>query len=100
MSMTLTRSGPVVRASLTGELTVAEAAALYGQLFAELDEEASLVVDAGGVTGLDASIAQLFLFASKCVREFRVEAASAAWASGWTVLGLLFAAPTREHEVK
>jgi anti-anti-sigma regulatory factor len=90
MSMTLHKSGRVVQASLSGELSVADAATLYGQLFAELDAEVSLAIDATAVTRLDASVAQIFLFASRCVRDFRVEPSSAAWTSAWALLGLGF----------
>ncbi len=88
MSMTLTRTGSVVHATLSGALCVPDAATLHRELTAALDPETSLVVDAKAVSRLDASIAQLFLFVSGGVREFRVEDASPAWRDAWCVLGL------------
>jgi len=88
MSITVTRSGSVVKASLAGELRVSDATTLYREIFSELDEQTSLVVDVSGVTRLDASIVQIFFFASRRVRELRVEKSSAAWEEAWTVLGL------------
>jgi anti-anti-sigma regulatory factor len=88
MSLTVTRAGSVVRVSLVGNLGVALAGALHERLLAELDPEASVVVDASGLTDLDTSIAQLLLFVSRQVRAFRVESPAAAWTDVWTVLGL------------
>jgi hypothetical protein len=88
MSMTLTRSGSVVRVSLSGELSVADAAEVHRQLFAELDADVSLVLDAGGVTAIDTSIAQIVLLAGRRVRGLRVETPSAAWNGAWRALGL------------
>ncbi len=95
MSMTLHKSGALLHASLSGELTVADATAIYGELFAELDGEASLVIEAAGVTRIDASIAQLFLFASHCVRDCHVESRSSACENALALLGpsSLLAAP-------
>jgi anti-anti-sigma regulatory factor len=88
MSLTVTRSGSVVRISLVGDLGVASARELHGRLRTELDAEASIVVDASELTRLDTSIAQLLLFASRQVRALRVESAGAAWSDVWAVLGL------------
>ena len=95
MSMTLHKSGALVHASLSGELTVVDASAIYSQLFAELDGGASLVIDAAGVTRIDASIAQLFLFASHCVRDCHIESRSNAWDNALALFGQdsLLAAP-------
>jgi len=87
MSMTLHKSGSVVHALLSGELTVADAATIYHEIFAELDDEASLVIDAEGVTRMDGSIAQLFLFASRYVRDFQVNTRSISWEKAFALLG-------------
>jgi anti-anti-sigma regulatory factor len=96
VSISVVKTGSVVRALLADELTVADAADVYGRLFAELDAEATLVVDASGVTRVDTTVVQLVLFASRCVRELRIEAQSVAWASAWTTLGL----PQEFHGVR
>jgi len=88
MTMTIHKSGSVVHASLSGDLTVVEVAALHEQLMSELDSEGTLVVDAAEVTRIDTSIAQLFLFASHIVRTVRVDSPSPAWKSAMTALGL------------
>ena len=95
MSMTLHKSGALVHASLSGELTVVDASAIYSQLFAELDGEVSLVIEAAGVTRIDASIAQLFLFASHCARDCHIESRSNAWDNALALFGQdsLLAAP-------
>jgi anti-anti-sigma regulatory factor len=87
MSMTLSKSGSLVKASLSGELTIVDAATIYGELFAKLDGEASLVIEAAGVTRIDASIAQVFLFAAHCVRDCHVESRSSAWENALGLLG-------------
>ncbi len=86
MSMTLHKSGSLVHASLSGELTVVDASTIYGDLFAELDGEVSLVIEAVGVTRIDASIAQVFLFAAHCVRDCHVESRSSAWENALVLL--------------
>jgi anti-anti-sigma regulatory factor len=88
MSLTVTRSGSVVRVALAGELGVVDAGMLHGRLLAESDPEASVIVDASALTRLDASIAQVLLFASRRVRTFRLESRGAALTDMWTVLGL------------
>jgi anti-anti-sigma regulatory factor len=95
MSMTLHKSGALVHASLSGDLTIVDASAIYGELFAELDGDVSLVIEAAGVTRMDASIAQLFLFASHCVRDCHIESRSNAWDSALALFGQdsLLAAP-------
>jgi len=87
MSMTLHKSGALVHASLSGELTVVDASAIYSELFAELDGEVSLVIEAAGVTRIDASIAQLFLFAAHCVRDCHIESRSNAWDNALALFG-------------
>ena len=85
--MTLHKSGSLVHATLSGELTVIDASTIYGELFSELDGEASLVIEAAGVTRIDASIAQVFLFAAHCVRDCHVESRSSAWENAFGQLG-------------
>lgn len=87
MSMTLHKSGALVHASLSGELTIVDATAIHSELFAELDGEVSLVIEAAGVTRIDASIAQLLLFATHRVRDCHVESRSAAWDNALALIG-------------
>jgi len=87
MSITLHKSGALVHASLSGELTIVDASAIYSELFAELDGDVSLVIEAAGVTRIDASIAQLVLFASHCVRDCHIESRSNAWDNALALLG-------------
>jgi anti-anti-sigma regulatory factor len=87
MSMTLRKSGSLLNAALSGELTIADASAIYSELFAELDGEVSLVIEAAGVTRIDASIAQLFLFAAHCVRDCHIESRSNAWDNALALFG-------------
>jgi len=87
MSMTLHKSEALVHVSLSGELTVVDASAIYGELFAELNGEVLLVIEAVGVTRIDASIAQLFLFASHCVRDCHIESRSNAWDNALALFG-------------
>ena len=95
MSITLHKSGTLVHGSLSGELTIVDASAIHNELFAELDGEVSLVIDAANVTRIDASVAQLFLFASHCARDCRVESRSNAWDDALALFGQgsLLAAP-------
>jgi anti-anti-sigma regulatory factor len=84
----LTKSGHVVHVVLSGDLTVRDAMTLYCKLFADIDSDVSLVIEAEGVTRMDGSIAQLIVFASRCVREVRVEGHSAEWDNAFALLGL------------
>ena len=87
MSMTLHKSGALVHASLSGELTIVDASTIYRELFAELGSEVSLVIEAADVVRMDASVAQLFLFAIRRVRNCRIESRSNAWDNALALLG-------------
>ena len=88
MAMTVNTEGLLVRATLSGDLSVADLAVLKGQLLPALDAEGTLLVDAEHLTRLDTSVVQLFLYAARCVRALRVEVGSPAWVSAWATLGL------------
>jgi len=94
MSVILKKDGQVLHVALSGELNVASAGSLYEELFAQIDDDSTLVLDATQVERVDTSIAQLVCFASKRVREFHLQAASRAWSDAWAQLGLDRAQPT------
>ncbi len=93
MTMTLARSGATLHVALSDELCIADADAIHQALFAELDADVSLRVDAAGVTRLDTGVAQVLVAASRRVKEIRVEAVSAEWVEAWRVLGLSLVPP-------
>ena len=87
MSMLIEKSGTLVHVTLSGELTVIDAVTIYSELLNEIDSESSLVVEAASVTRIDASIAQILLFAAHRVRDCHVESQSSAWSNSLALLG-------------
>ena len=88
MSAALTRSGDGLNVRLAGELTVQGVSSLGEDLLREIDPETLVVLDTSAVERVDTSTLQLLFYVAQRTKEFRVEAASAAWQRAFADLGL------------
>lgn len=80
--------GKPARLLLAGDLTIAHAASLHGRLSSELGADSSLIIDARGVSFIDASIVQVLMLACHRVRDCHIDGRSAAWDRTLALLGV------------
>lgn len=99
MNFELTQDKDVVRISLSGDLTIADAGALRRRLFDIIEPESKLAIAARKLNFMDTSIAQVLLLACQQAREVEIESHSSAWDATVTALGLTFANVVAPEEV-